>query len=269
MSLSVCRGWSLALLVSVLSLPAVRGATPESLSRSSPGETVDLFAARDEGKIDVKLVVKSSAAATAIVTNKTNQPLNIKVPEALAGIPVLAQFGAPGGGGIFGNNGGGANNGGTQAVGGAPNGGRRGGGGNPGGGAVFNIGPEKVAKIKIDAVCLEHGKESPNPHVSYELVPAEAYTSDVRVTELLAMLSRGEIDQRPAQAAAWHFANGLSWQQLAEKVGTRHLNGHTELYFSSREIEQAQQAATTAARRAKQTNSPSLSPGEEVSLNRE
>ena len=31
------------------------------------------------------------------------------------------------------------------------------------------------------------------------------------------LLGNGRIDQRGAQAAAWHLANGMSWEQLAQK----------------------------------------------------
>ena len=37
------------------------------------------------------------------------------------------------------------------------------------------------------------------------------------VAELLTLLGNGKIDQRGAQAAAWHLANGMSWERLAQK----------------------------------------------------
>jgi hypothetical protein len=37
------------------------------------------------------------------------------------------------------------------------------------------------------------------------------------VAELLTLLGNGKIEQRGAQAAAWHLANGMSWEQLEHK----------------------------------------------------
>ena len=50
-------------------------------------------------RVDVKFIAKSDHAARMIITNKTKQPLNLQMPEAFAGVPVLAQFGGGGGGG--------------------------------------------------------------------------------------------------------------------------------------------------------------------------
>ena len=91
--------------------------------------------------------------------------------------------------------------------------------------------PERVAKLKVVSVCLEHGKKDPNPQVAYDLVPLESFVKDAKVIELVKMLGRGEIDRRAAQAAAWHQANQLSWQELADKIGAKHISGATEPYF--------------------------------------
>ena len=95
---------------------------------------VDLFQAMDDGQAEVTFIAKNDHAGRVILTNKTKQPLNLRLPEAFAGVPVLAQFGGGGGGnrggGGRGGFGGGGNTGGQQqAVGG-------GGGGGGGGGQV-------------------------------------------------------------------------------------------------------------------------------------
>ena len=46
-----------------------------------------------------------------------------------------------------------------------------------GGGGLFNVPAEKVGKIKVVTVCLEHGKIEPNSRVVYELRPIESFTS--------------------------------------------------------------------------------------------
>jgi len=244
--------------------------------RAAPGETrktkpvddstlistpaTDLFAAIASGDLDAKLIPQDSKSGTVVLTNTTNRPLTIKLPEAFAGIPVLAQRrgGAGAAGGGAGNNG--AGRGGNQGLGGGFGGGGFGGGGvggfGGGGGGLFNIGPERVTKVTITSVCLEHGKKEPNPRVSYTLVPLSSLTSDAAVMEVVKMLSRGEIDQPAAQAAAWHLANGLSWQQLVEKVGIKHISGQSEPYFTTAQIEQAQRISQEAQRRTSTEKSP-------------
>jgi hypothetical protein len=218
----------------------------------------DLFAAMAAGDIQARLIPQSSKTGTVIVTNATDRPLTIKLPDAFAGVPVLAQ--RRGGGAAAGGVGGigGGASGGSQGLGGGF-GGIGGGGGFGGGGGLFNIGPERVIKLKVAAVCLEHGKNEPTSRMSYELVPISRVTNDPAVVEVVRMLGKGEIDQLAAQAAAWHLANGLSWQQLAEKVGTKHIDGRIDPYFSASQVEQAQSIASEAMRRARvsvDVNSP-------------
>ena len=99
--------------------------------------------------------------------------------------------------------------------------------------------PEAVGKIKLAVVCLEHGKLDPAAHIPYEIRPVESFSKDPQIKELLTMLGQGNLDQRAAQAAAWHFANGLSWDELAAKK-IHHLDGRPdEPYFSRSEIQQA------------------------------
>jgi hypothetical protein len=47
--------------------------------------------------------------------------------------------------------------------------------------------------------------------------PLESYTTKPGVAELLILLGNSRIGQRSAQAAAWHLANGVTWDHLAEK----------------------------------------------------
>lgn len=135
-------------------------------------------------------------------------------------------------------------------------------GGMGGGGGFFNIGPEKVLKGKVAVVCLEHGKPDPTPRVPYEIVPVSAFTNKPGVSQMLGMLGRGEITQNTAQAAAWHMMDGLSWQELANKVRVKHLNGQTEMWFSPQELQAANQVVTVAVKRAGDRPTP-LSPGEQ------
>jgi len=204
---------------------------------------VDMFDAISDGTLTVQVIPKDATRANLLFRNQTKQPLRLRVPEAFAGVPVLAQRGGfggggggrGGGGGGFGGGGGG----GQQAFGGGGGGGGFGGGG--GGGGFFQVAPEAMRKVKIVTICLEHGKKDPNPKIAYEIKPIETVTGDKRVHEICKLLGDGKLDQQIAQAAAWHLTDGLTWEQLVQKVKIRHLNGSTETYFSPYQV-------TTAAR---------------------
>lgn len=230
---------------------APSSATSKTSKADEPqAEMVELFAAAAKGDIEVKLIPKDSTTGQVIITNKTKKPLKIQMPEAFAGVPVLAQLGGVGGG--LGGQGGNQNQ--QQGIGGGGfgGGGQGGGGFGGGGGGLFNIGPEKVGKLKFKSVCLDHGKLDPNPRVPYEMRPIESYVTKGEVIEVVKMLSKGEMDQASAQAAAWHLNNGLSWNELASKIGVKHLNGTTEPYFTQGQLEVGVQGSRAATHRAEE-----------------
>ncbi|MEX2176809.1 MAG: hypothetical protein WD872_20750, partial [Pirellulaceae bacterium] len=140
------------------------------------------------------------------------------------------------------------------------------GGGGMGGGGMFNVPAEKVGKLKLVSVCLDHGKADPNPRVPYELVPIETYAKSAEVTEVCKMLAQGQLDQHSAQAAVWHLQNGLSWEELATKIARKdRLTGRVERYFSPAHLQRALVAARVAGQRAEAastTNSLVTSIGE-------
>ena len=215
-------------------------------SSKTPGaelQSVDLFAGMNSGDLKVKFIPKNDREGQVLIENTTKQPLSVKLPSAFAGVPVLAQIGAGGGGRQRNSN---SNNNQNQSTG----GGFGGGGGGFGGGG-FNVAPESVGKIKVPLVCLEHGKDEPNSRVPYEIRSIESYTKDARVHELLNMLGEGNLDQKAAQAAAWHFANNISWEELNAKR-IHHLGGRPdERYFTPEQMQMATQIATEADRLAK------------------
>lgn len=220
----------------------------------------DLFQAIEAGDVQVQFIAKNAAEATVLVKNDKKTPVALKMPEAFAAVPVLAQIG--GGVGGVGDGGGGAGYGGSngssasQGLGGGFGGiggmGGMGMGGMGMGGGVFNVAPKATSKLKVATVCLEHGKPDPNPRIKYELKPIRSFTTNQQVIEVCRMLGRREIDQVSAQATAWHLANGLSWRQLARKVKTRYRTGAVEMYFSPVHLRRAYTVVRTAAVRAKQ-----------------
>ncbi len=243
---------SLALAAALLMLTAVMAAAdgparPGKLGEYNPNDaTAEMFAAIEKGDIAVQLIFKDTTQCRVRIENKTDKPLNVKLPDAFAGTPVLAQRGGGGGGGGGNRNSGGSNNkSGQQSMGGG-----MGGGGMMGGGmGMFNVPPEKVGQFDVTTVCLEHGKREPRASIPYEIKPIESVTTKPGVRELCQMLSTGQIDQRAAQAAAWHLNNDMSWQELAAKR-MKHANGTSEPYFSPIEIQAGMQVAATAVKAA-------------------
>ncbi|MEX2114818.1 MAG: hypothetical protein WD845_16615 [Pirellulales bacterium] len=236
------RGGLLAglLACSTMVMAAERTAADGPAAAAVPA-AIDLFDAIDANVVDARLIHRDATEANVLITNKTDKPLTVRLPDAFAGVPVLAQRGGGGGG----RGGGGSNTSSQQSTGGGM------GGGGMGGMGMMNIAPEKVAKLKVTTVCLEHGKKEPRPGIPYEIKPLETVTTQPGVKELLTALGRERVSQRAAQAAAWHLANDMSWEQLANKRIV-HLNGTTEMWFSPQEVQGGMQLAHAARVQADQ-----------------
>ncbi len=251
------------LLGSLLTIPGLLTAADRSvknLRRPNPDDrTVEMFAAMDSKEIEVKLIPKDDTEARVIIKNNTPKPLNVKLPDAFGARPILAQVGVGGGGG----GGRGGAGGGNQSMGGGM--GMMGGGMMGGGMGMMNIAPEQVGQFKVPTVCLEHGKKEPRPQIPYEIVKIEEITTDPAVKELLTVFGKKRLSQRATQAAAWHLANGMSWQELAAKR-IEHLNGASESWFSPQEIRAGMQFATFASALAAQNASETPSENKGVSL---
>lgn len=217
-------------------------------------ETIELFDGIERGLFDATLIPKSSLEGNVFIENKSHRPLSVKLPPAVAAVQVLKQGFGPGGNGAgngAGNtglgNGGNNQNGQGQALGGGIGGGGQGGGGY--GGGVFSIPPQKAVQVPLKSVCLAHGKPEPRPQMTYKLVQLESYTKDPVLAELLTMFAAGEISQSATQAAAWHLANDMSWDQLAAKQIT-YLGGvPPKSYFTTDQITAARQLVTNAEKR--------------------
>jgi hypothetical protein len=223
----------------------------DSETSKAPAKSVEFFKAMDDGELEVKFIARNDHAARVLITNTTNQPLDIEMPEAFVGVPVLAQIGGGGfgGGGRGGGGGGlGGGGGGQQSVGGGGLGG--GGGGLGGGGGQFSIPPEQTAKINVAVVCLDHGLRDPSSSRPYKIVPADVHIDKPEVIELLKAFGRGGLDHQSVQAAAWHLNNDLSWAQIAATLeGTRRSPSRPP-YFSRKQIQAGLAYATEATRLA-------------------
>jgi hypothetical protein len=216
-----------------------------------------LFEAMDAGQVDVKIIPLDATKANVLIKNMTDKPLHLRLPEAFASVPILAQGmmgGGMGGGGMGGGGMGGGGGGGGQAGGGGMGGGGMGGGGmggggmGGGGGGFMRVPPERMKKLSVTTVCLEHGKPDPNPKMAYKMVPLEQFTDNPRVRVLCEALGYGQVTQNTAQAAAWHMMDDMSWQELAAKNRVESKYVGNIPWFSHIELRTAMAVVTEATR---------------------
>ncbi|MGC6441442.1 MAG: hypothetical protein ACON4H_02175 [Rubripirellula sp.] len=239
-----------AAMVAVSALSFSSEAFADAKQDDTDAVQVGLFEAIDAGQVDVKFIPHDASKANVLVKNLTDKPLEIRLPSAFAGVPVLGQMGMGGmggmGGGMSGMGGGGmGGGGGGQAMGGGMGGGGMGGmGGGMGGmgggmGGMMRVAPERMRKMQVTTVCLEHGKPDPNPKMAYKIVPLDQVTKDSNVTVLCEALGNGLVTQNTAQAAAWHLMDKMSWSELAAKnrVESKYLG--TIRWFSPIELKTA------------------------------
>lgn len=254
MNLSNQMKWLLALAM-LLSPPSTTFAVgPESsdadstLAEEQESDVVDIFQAIDDDLLEVKFVARSATKGRIVMTNKTDKPVEVEIPEAFAGVPVLKQFGGGGfggGGGGFGGGGFGGG-GGNQGVGGGGGGrgGGRGGGGR--GGGRFSVPPEKVERIDVPLVCLDHGLKDPSSSKPYELRPIEDVVNDPATIEVVKAYANGELPFEASQAAVWHLNSDVSWIELANKKTGTVRSMVRDSYFSPAEVRMAYRIAYQA-----------------------
>lgn len=225
-----------------------------------------MFDGIDSKAIEVRLIPKDETEARVVIKNNTDEPLSVKLPDAFAGVPVLAQIGRGGGVGGVGGGVGGVGGQQNQTMGGGMGG--MGGGMMGGGGmgmGMMNVAPEKVAQFKIATVCLEHGKKPPKANIPYEIKPIDKFTTSGEIKALLTAFGKGRLSQKATQAAAWHLSNGMSWEELANKKVEEFGDPEPHPWFTPDELRAAMQLANYAVEQA-QTDaakaSKSASPGE-------
>lgn len=136
------------------------------------------------------------------------------------------------------------------------------GGGMGGMGGMFRVEADKSKKLTVPCVCLEHGKSDPTPRMKYKIVPIERINNDPRVADLCGLLGYGQVPQNTAQAAAWHLANGLSWNELMVKNRVESEYTGNIRYFHPMELQNAYQLSNFLIRENQQAeSSESSSPG--------
>ncbi|TWU46357.1 hypothetical protein Poly51_57530 [Rubripirellula tenax] len=260
---------ALALAALAVSLFTSVTASADKVKDDPAAVTAELFAAMEAGQVDVKIIPQDATKANVLIRNLTDKPLDLKLPEAFASVPILAQGmgmggggmggGGMGGGGMGGGGGGGqAGGGGMGGGGGGMGGGGMGGGGMGGGGGGFmRVAPERMMKVAVQTVCLEHGKQDPNPRMAYKMVPIEEFTSDPNVRVLCESLGRGQLTQNTAQAAAWHMMDNMTWGELAAKNRIESKYTGNVRWFSPIELRTAQAVVAEVARIARERSTES------------
>jgi hypothetical protein len=220
----------------------------EAVASAEPAAK-DMFDAMQDGSVEAKFIARDSHRGRIVLTNKTNQPLSIEIPDAFIGVP-MAQMGGMGGGmggGMMGGMGGG----GQQSVGGGGGGGRggRGGGGRGGGGrGGFNIPPERIVRVDVPLLCLDHGKKEPTSSKPYAIRPIENYIDDPAVIAIVSAYASGDLPTGSAQAAVWHLNSQVGWNELASKLTGTVRSVVRESYFSNTEIREAMAIVQDARR---------------------
>jgi hypothetical protein len=250
--------WIGCLVVCVLS-----GATPAREQRAKvllnpqfdpEADRVELFEALDGGLLNVEMKPRHERGGSLFVENLTDRSLTVELPAVLVGVQVLPQVGLqfqfPGGTGVNSNSqslGRGQGQGQSQPVGGTPNGAATGSGIPNGAGngnnnlpGFFSVPPERIARIEYSSVCLQHGAPEPRGGNTYQLVRVEQFSKDPRLAGVLRRVGRPGQDAEALQAAAWHVANGMTWDELSGKR-RRHLNAASEPYFARSDVEIARE----------------------------
>ena len=152
--------------------------------------------------------------------------------------------GGLGGGGLGGLQGGGGGQGiggGFGGGGGGFGGGQGGGGfgGGQGGGGFFRVEPDRPRKMTVATICLNHGKADPNPRMKYKVVRLAEVNDSPVIEGFCRGLASGKVSQNVAQAAAWHVANGLTWEVLVRKPRVISEYTGVEMFFSKFEVQAA------------------------------
>ena len=214
--------------------PAAKSSVTARGKKAAPvklgqAKRVEMFDAMDQGLITVEYIGRDSKEANIIFKNKSDESLDVVLPETFGALPVVAQM--------------------------------MGGMGGMGMGGMMRVEPDRPRKVTVPTLCLEHGKADPNPRMKYRIVRLSEVNASPEVAELCKALAQGKVPQNTAQAAAWHIANGLSWEELAKKPRVISQYTGIELYFSGFEIQNALRLTALVQQSASES---STSPGEQA-----
>ena len=244
----VVAGWSGLLFVHAL-LPAGESRSRILLNPQFDPEAprIALFDGIESGALAAKMMPRDEQGGSVFVQNLTDQPLTIEMPDAFVGVQVLPQLNLQlpvNGNNLFtGNQQQNQPAGQNQPVGGGTSRNQNNSSANDPFPTFFSVPPERTARIEYSSVCLEHGAVSPRRGNVYRLVRVDEFSNDPRLAALLARVARGEGKPSALQAAAWHLANDMSWEEL-QALQFRHVNAPDSPWFASSTLRSARTIVT-------------------------
>jgi hypothetical protein len=71
--------------------------------------------------------------------------------------------------------------------------------------------------------------------MNYVLQPLGSVTDKPEVHALCNLVGHGVVDQTAAQAAVWHYNNGLSWEELASRQHKPRVDALNQVSYFSKE----------------------------------
>lgn len=192
---------------------------------------VKLFDGIKSQKLSVRVAPFSAYKSSVFIKNLTQQPLTVKVPEAVSSVHVLKQVDPNNGFLQALQNNTQQQTGNSQSVGGnlTPVGNNQ----NFDFQGLFTIPPEKTVRLRLQSVCLEHGKPSPSSLKTYELRPIETQVQDKTLILLLKKFNPRYDDWEMMQAIAWHLSSHMEWQELAKQRKHRTVAGGVPLFSTA------------------------------------
>lgn len=203
--------------------------TTLTLKQDAP--QVKLFDGVESQKLSVRVAPLSAYKSSVFITNLTKQPLSVQIPKAVSAVHVLKQV-DPNNGFLQGlQNNPQQQTGTSQSVGGnlTPVGNNQ----NLDIIGLFTIPPEKTVRLRLQSVCLEHGKPSPSSLKKYELRPIENQVKDKALILLLKKFNPRYDDWEMMQAIAWHLSSHMDWRELAKQRKHRTVAGGVPLFSTA------------------------------------
>ena len=122
-------------------------------------------------------------------------------------------------------------------------------------GGMMRIEADTPRKMTVATLCLNHGKADPNPRMKYKVVRLAEVNDSPVIEEFCKALAARKVTQNTAQAAAWHVANGLTWEELIRKPRVISEYTGVEMFFSKFEIQAAIRFTSLATEEAERTAS--------------
>jgi hypothetical protein len=282
------RAWLVVFgLSAALGLTAAKPGPIRQLKLDPQAPLVGLFAGEEQGDLSIRMVALNDNQAHVFIQNQTDHALTVALPKAAIGVHVLPQFGPNNGffgnqpgNNPFGNPQGNANNSNqnnfAQSIGGVLQGNNGNGNGNQPFG--FPSIPAEVAdqpaakeavgavtipagltvQVALKSVCLNYGRPEPSSRMTYKLVDPAKTPASPALIELLASYGP-RINQEVMQAAAWHLANDLEWNQVAG-LPDRSVPGTSARLFTPAQVRSAQQLVVAAEQRAEERTKAAAQP---------